>query len=254
VPVALGVVTARGVTERAGVSVLTATDGDLVQEVRGADGSADLRLGTGATARRVGVAGDGTLWRADNEAGAALALSPLGDGSFEARTFRRGATGWAAAGWLGRSGTLFGCVGARGRQVVVSDPAPVLLDVRTGTRTPVPRLAAGGDCGFTAGGVVVAQYALAGSGQRTVLVAAGLDGREHWHGTYASEVGVRTDIGGRGWLAVFDGRVEERDADGERLGTIHDVTDARYTQSGDIVVVDDGGRVRWVPGKGRTPH
>jgi hypothetical protein len=246
-----GGATVAGLDADADTSILSGSGGHVVREVREPVGTTWLLTGSG---HRFDTGGT-TTWRATNENRAAVALSPAGDGSsYEARAFRHDDDGWVATGPVQRSSTLFGCSDRTGRRLVVSGPTPMILDTVSGLRTRITGLESGGDCAFTADGVVVAQYAMSGAAHRTELVSAAADATVRWRQTYPLEARIRGDAGGRAFLVLLDGTARELDTAGSVLQTFDDVADARYDENGDVVVLGENGTPRWVPGKSRTPR
>ncbi|MEU4674643.1 hypothetical protein AB0F91_43515 [Amycolatopsis sp. NPDC023774] len=99
---------------------------------------------------------------------------------------------------------------------------------------------------------MVAQYGLRGSTYHSVLVTVGTSGNVLWHQEYDREVRIRADLGGTGFLALPPGKMEERSTRGDLLQSVDDVADARYDESGAIVLVTGLGEVRWMPSRSRT--
>ncbi|MFI6026556.1 hypothetical protein [Amycolatopsis magusensis] len=243
-------VTAAGLT--ADSTLLSATGDAVVQETRSTGGQVTLLSTSGSTRRQVDVDGTRTTWRASNDNRAAIALvANTGGSGYTVRTFHR-ETAWEATDWTAQSRTLFGCTNAGGHHVVVSDPAPTLIDLRDGKRVAIPGLESGGDCAFTEHATVVAQYGLTESGYRTHLVTTGLDGEVLWRQDYDAEARIRADLGGGNLLVLLAGTAHEHDDRGVLLQTMQDVADARYDENGDIVLVNSSGVTRWKPGSGRA--
>jgi hypothetical protein len=248
----LGQTTAAAPALDPNASVLSALGDAAVQETRSSDTAVTLALTSSSAREDLTISGVRTTWRASNDNRTAMALVGDATGStYAVRTFHRGAT-WEPTAWAGKSNTLFGCTGAGGRQIVVSDPQPALIDLQTGKRVPIGGLESGGDCAFTSDSAVVAQYELRDTVHHSVLVTTDLTGAVSWRQEYDSEVPIRADLGGQGFLTLPPGKMQERDSRGALLQSVDDVGDARYDEAGDIVLVNSSGNVRWIPGRSRA--
>jgi hypothetical protein len=243
---------AAGVAFDAKATVLSAPGQAVVQESHSSRGAVTLTLASGVARKQLTINGVRTTWRPSNDNRSAIALVGDAAGStYAVRTFRR-ESAWEPTAWAGTSSTLFGCTGSDGRRVVVSDPQPVLVNLQDGGKIPIRGLESGGDCAFAGETVMVAQYALRETGHHSVLVVTDMAGEALWRQEFEEEIRIRADLGGKGFLTLPPGKAEERDSRGTLLQSVDDVSDARYDENGDIVLVDGSGTVRWAPSRSRA--
>ncbi|MFS8096363.1 hypothetical protein LFM09_04415 [Lentzea alba] len=184
------------------------------------------------------VAGS-SAWQPTSDDSVALAMIPR-QNDVQVRRYVREPSGWAfdeSSAWT--AATEFGCTAANRAAVILAMPSPTLR-TKEGDR-PIPELEAGSECAFNRDGAVIVQNDLRGS--KVVTVSA--DGKLLTTKNFGVEARVRADARSDAVAVVSGGTATASTLTGEVLKRETGVDDARFDETGALVLVDRAGVVRW---------
>ncbi|GGU63050.1 hypothetical protein [Lentzea flava] len=182
------------------------------------------------------------VWQPTSDDAAALAMVPRQDG-VEVQRFVRGPSGWEP-GEKWSAANEFGCTAGDRPAVIIATPRPVLLS--DAARAPIPELTAGSECAFNRDGAVIALNGISDGRTTARVVAVTGDGTKLWTAEFGAEARVRADAGGDAVAVVSGGTATTYALAGKVLTKETGVDDARFDETGALVLVDHDGVVRWV--------
>lgn len=155
---------------------------------------------------------------------------------------------WEAYGPVVGHGSRMACIAGDGTLLL---DRPLRFVAPDSTVRRVPDVDSGGACGFFRGGAVVAQYSstVDASGSSifmTVVRAIDLRGRVTWKETYDNtDAGVSAGED-QPYFTVANGEtVWVMDASGRNITTIDEAQDARFVETGELVVLHADGSLTW---------
>lgn len=196
-------------------------------------------------ARRLPTPGFRTAWREAATQTVALAITALPTGGSEARWFLRDTGSWHPAGPPTRVAGRTACLSPDGQQALLLGDGPMLLD-RTGQVRPITDLRYASSCAWSANKLVIAEYTATPTGVASAVRIVEPDGNVVWRRNLPGEAALTANPISPAVAIVAAGTLSELNGD-TVLRTVNHTASARYTGTGELVVAQPDGTVRWLP-------